>query len=361
LSIALADDRGLRWNVANETRDSGAPLDHLTPGIAALPANSQDELGQLVELLSSHATQVDATSIIPAEHFERFATLGLYGIFAPSELGGLGFDLGAMCAVIEVLASACLATTFVWMQHSRLLLAALDPASPSSVRDLLPAIVRGECKGGVALGGLLPGPPRLLATPAKDGWLLRGDAPWLSGWGVVDVLAVTARGPDNTVVNVLLDATLQPNLHVEHHQLSAINATATVKVTFDDLFVANNHVVSRQPYEPERGANEGLRVNGSLALAIIRRCCVLIGPSPLDDELRRCREELDRADAATMPSARAKASALAVRASHLLAVHRGSSAARRGDVAERTQREAALLLVFGSRPSIKASLLKQWL
>lgn len=353
--------RGLRWDVVNEIRDGGAPLHHLTPGIAMLPPHFQEELGQLVELLSSNAADVDATSVIPAEHFERFATLGLYGIFAPTEFGGLGFDLAAMCAVVEVLASACLATTFVWMQHSRLLLAALDPSSPTSVRDLLPEIVCGQCKGGVALGGLLPGPPRLRAEPAKDDWTLRGDAPWLSGWGVVDVLAVAARGPDNTVVNVLLDAKEQPNLHVEHHQLSAINATATVKVTFDDLFVPNDRVVSLQPYKPDRGGNEGLRVNGSLALAIIRRCCTLIGPSPLDDELQRCREELDHADAASMPVARAKASALAVRASHFLAVHRGSSAARRADIAERTQREAALLLVFGSRPSIKTALLEQLL
>jgi hypothetical protein len=41
----------------------------------------------------------------------------------------------------------------------------------------------------------------------------------------------------------------------------------------------------------------------------------------------------------------------------VLAVSRGSQSAISGDIAERTTREAALLLVFASRPAIKESLL----
>jgi hypothetical protein len=46
-----------------------------------------------------------------------------------------------------------------------------------------------------------------------------------------------------------------------------------------------------------------------------------------------------------------------VRAAHVLAVSRGSRSAISGDIAERTTREAALLLVFASRPAIKNALL----
>jgi len=78
----------------------------------------------------------------------------------------------------------------------------------------------------------------------------------------------------------------------------------------------------------------------------------------LDDELIDCRNELDGADVESMPKARARACALALRAAHVLAVQRGSGASLSGDIAERTSREAALLLVFGSRPAIKNSLLE---
>jgi hypothetical protein len=58
-----------------------------------------------------------------------------------------------------------------------------------------------------------------------------------------------------------------------------------------------------------------------------------------------------------MPAARAWACELAVRAAHVLAVRRGSTSALAGDPAERLTREAAFLLVFGSRPAIKDALL----
>jgi hypothetical protein len=77
----------------------------------------------------------------------------------------------------------------------------------------------------------------------------------------------------------------------------------------------------------------------------------------LDDQLRRCREELDTFETTDIAVSRARAAELAVRAAHVLAVSRGSRSAISGDVAERTTREAALLLVFASRPAIKNALL----
>jgi hypothetical protein len=83
-----------------------------------------------------------------------------------------------------------------------------------------------------------------------------------------------------------------------------------------------------------------------------------LGPSALDRELYDCRQRLDKATAEEMPAARAAACELAVRASHWLAVQRGSTSAVLGDPAERLTREAAFLLVFASRPAIKVSLLE---
>jgi hypothetical protein len=101
-----------------------------------------------------------------------------------------------------------------------------------------------------------------------------------------------------------------------------------------------------------------LRLNGSFSLGVARRCCALLGPSPIDDELNECRATLDAADDTHMAAARASASELAARAAHVLAVSRGSRSALAGDAADRLSREAAFLLVFGSRPAIKDALLK---
>lgn len=306
------------------------------------------------------AAAVDAADSVPEAHLRGLADAGLYGVFAPVSAGGLGRGESELRLVVEELASACLASTFVWAQHFGLLGAMLDPGAPAALREaLLPAVVRGEVRGGVALAGLLPGPPRLSAQPADGGWLVDGQAPWVSGWGTIDLLLAVARGPDDTAVTLLTDAREQPGLAAARQRLAAVNASATVQLSFTGLFVPDSRVVGQQPYDPARAQSEGLRLNGSLALGVARRCCALIGPSPLDDELDSCRAELDAAETDAMPAARARASELAVRAAHVLAVRRGSASALAGDVAERLAREAGFLLVFGSRPAIKDALLER--
>jgi alkylation response protein AidB-like acyl-CoA dehydrogenase len=318
-----------------------------------LPAKIQD----LAARFLADAAAVDAADAVPEEHLRGLAGAGLYGIFAPAGAGGLG--LGAEAGlVIEVLASACLASTFVWLQHLRLLGAMLDPGTPAALREaLLPAVVSGDVRGGVALTGLLPGPPRLTARPADGGWLLDGEAPWVSGWGIVDLLVVVARGPEAAAVTLLMDAREQQGLAAARQRLAAANASATVLLSFDGVFVPDGRLVGQRPYDPVAAQSEGLRGNGSLALGVGRRCCALIGPSPLDDELNACRADLDAADTAGMPAARARASEFAARAAHYLAVRRGSRSALAGDDAERLAREAGFLLVFGSRPAIRDALL----
>jgi alkylation response protein AidB-like acyl-CoA dehydrogenase len=321
--------------------------------------NVQARVRELTARFLADAATVDATGMLPAGHLDALASAGLYGIFAPTEAGGLGLDFPDVCAVVEELASGCLASAFVWIQHFGPLRALLDPAAPEPLRRaLLPGAVRGEVRGGVALAGLLPGPPRLSAVPVPGGWRLDGEAPWVSGWGHVTVLMVAARGPgDSSVARFLIDAVPQPGLAAERLRLAAADASATVKLTFSGLVVSADRCLGQQPFDPVRQQAEGLRSNGSLALGVVRRCCALLGPSALDGELDRCRAELDAAGTEAMPRARAHASELAMRAAHVLAVSRGSRSALAGDDAGRLTREAALLLVFASRPAIKQALL----
>jgi len=314
-------------------------------------------LSALAQRFADDAPEVDEATSVPAAHLEALAGLGLYGAFAPEREGGLGLGLVELCEVVEVLAAACLASTFVWIQHFRLLAAALDETAPATLTAQRANVIAGETKGGVVLGGALPGPALLRATPGARGWSLEGFAPWVSGWGLVDELFVAARAPEDTVVNVLLASEEQPGLVAVRHQLAALDATCTVRLSFESVAVDQSQVLSRVPYAPEQEAGPGLRLNGSLALGVARRCCSLLGSARLDDELRRCRHHLNGADPEAMPQARARACELATRAAGALAVARGSSSVVRGDVAERSIREAALLLTFGSRPAIRSALL----
>jgi hypothetical protein len=247
------------------------------------------------------------------------------------------------------------------LQHFGLLSALLDDSTPSALRAWVPDLVSGRRRSGISLVGLIPGPPLLSATPlGQGGYALSGQSPWVTGWGIVDALLVVARGPDDTNVALVIDAAEGPRLTAEHMHLAAMNASATVRLVYDEFVVPAARVIGRRPHDPLRREGRGLRNNGSLALGVARRALALLGPSPLDAELDRVRQALDDASDEQMATARTHASAFAVQAAHAFSVQHGSRSVLEGDPAERLTREAAALLVFGSRPAIRSGLLAQY-
>ena len=159
-----------------------------------------------------------------------------------------------MALTIEILASGCLTTTLVWMQHFGLLGNVVFGTEPLRERWGEDA-ARGRVRGGIAFGGLLPGPPVLTATAAEGGWTLDGFAPWVSGWGRIDLVHVAAHGPDDTVVNVVIDAVEGEGVTAERQRLAALDASATVRLDFASVRVPEERLLSIQPYDP--GASLG--------------------------------------------------------------------------------------------------------
>jgi alkylation response protein AidB-like acyl-CoA dehydrogenase len=319
------------------------------------------------EVLFPAAAEVDRAPRVPVGQLELLAAAGLYGAAAPASVGGADLSLPEFGLVVEALAGGSLATAFVWAQHHGLVrtLAGLPPSSPLRA-DWLAALAAGACKAGAAYGGLLPGPPRLRATPnPAGGWVLSGESPWVTGWGLVDLLHVAARAPDGTVVWQIVDAVERPGLRATPLRTVAADAASTVRLEFAGLPVPEGRATLVEPYEVPGVSGPPLRSNGSLALGVAGRCVALLPPGRAADELAAelaaCRAALDEAagagDPEAMPVARAAAAELAVRAAAALTVSTGAAAALAGSTADRLTREALFLLVFGSRPQIKTALL----
>jgi alkylation response protein AidB-like acyl-CoA dehydrogenase len=311
------------------------------------------------EELFPRAAAVDASDVLPRERLDLLADAGLYGLAGPRWAGGLEPDFPTFCGVVEALAGGDLTTAFVWVQHHGAVRALAADDASSALRDAeLPPLCRGEHRAGLALPGLHPGPSALEAVSTVDGWRLEGTAPWVTGWGLIDLVLVAARAPGDTVVWLLLDAGEQPGLTATRVALLACHASATVEVRFDGMAVDAGRVIRTTPYDPGAWTGGGdLRVNGSLALGVAGRACRLLEDDGLARELADHRATLDSSPPERMAEARAAASAFASRVATRLVVAAGSRAAVRGHPAERLVREATFLLVFGSRPAIKASLL----
>jgi alkylation response protein AidB-like acyl-CoA dehydrogenase len=372
-----------------------------------------DRARQLADdLLYPAAAEVDATGVIPPSHFVALAEAGLYGVATEAP--------AVLPAITEVLAGACLATTFVWMQHHGPV-RTLAASTPAALRERwLDAAVAGRVRCGVALAGGVPDPPLLWATREAGGWRLEGRAPLVTGWGLIDLVQVAARDtatadvPDDAavIVTALLDAREEPGLTVRPLALLAAQASSTVELQFDDVRVPDERVAAR----PTRsaflaGMTASSRVNGALALGVAGRCVRLIaetGRAPavaerLAEEVDAARSALDAAldtaapapgsqqcdipptqpqqchipptqsqqcdipptqgaglqqgGTAGMAAARAAASELAHRAAGALVTAAGSRAILDGHPAGRLLREAAFTLVAAGRDEIRTDLL----
>jgi alkylation response protein AidB-like acyl-CoA dehydrogenase len=337
--------------------------------------------GLAEELLFPTALATDAGDRVPREHLDHIAEAGLYGLFGPAEAGGMAVEESVGRRVMEIMASGCLTTTFVWMPHHGAVRSVAASSTPGLREKWLAPMCRGDARAGFALGGILPGGPGVTARPVDGGWLLTGTAPWVTGWHLVDVVHTAAHAPDDTILWSLIDAVESPTLTCERLRLLAVNASVTVSVHFHDHFVPAERVTGTEPLSAWVGsAPSGNRlapvgqdgrwslgrhhmatVTGALALGLTSRCCRLMPPGPLDGELLTHRNALDLAATSapdTLPTVRAHASELALRAAAALVVTTGSRSILLSTHPQRLMREATFLLVFGTRPPIPSELLR---
>jgi alkylation response protein AidB-like acyl-CoA dehydrogenase len=316
-------------------------------------------------LLFPAALAVDQATAVPVSHLDALAAAGLYGLAGPLDYGGLGLEAEESLAVIERLASGCLTTTFVWLQHHASV-RAVSLAGGSIAEEWLRPLCSGERRAGVAFAGLRrPGPPLITAERTRQGWALTGTAPWVTGWSRIGVMLVAARVPampDVPVLWLLVDAVERQGVSAERLRLEAVDASVTVRVTFDGAFVDDDRVVGLEPFASwqERDAG-GLRANGSLSLGLALRCARLLGGTAgraAEDLVAERRNQLDRSDSGALPRARAKAAELALATATSLVIETGGRAVLLESVAQLLARQAIFLLVFGQTPAIKSEQLR---
>lgn len=326
---------------------------------------------------------------MPRGHLDALADAGLCGLAGPVEYGGCAAPTSVTRPAYEALAGACGVTFFVWVQHHApvRLLARSDN---DGLRDRwLPGLCQGSVLGGVAFAYLRrPGPPAVVARAVPGGWRVRGEAPWVTSWGLARLFAVAAaieaddgdgdgdtsaapggRGPGQALFFLLDAETAGPSVRpTPPLAMSAMAASATVRLAFDDLFVPADQVVATIDIGAWRGRDRaatsqphpapfGLATTATRLLG--ERAAV--GPGggqpavdrasrSLAAELDQCRdrsyalsdsERTDDAHLNAMVEARALSLDLAMRSAQALVAATGGRAMGLDHPAQRLVREAA--------------------
>lgn len=315
------------------------------------------------------ALAVDRTGHVPDSHWETLADAGLYGIAAPTDAGGPGLDLPQIIEILETMAGGCLATAFTWVQHHGML-AALAATGNHALRDeFVPGAIAGSIRGGVAYAGAVPVPPRMCAQQVSGGWRLSGHAPFVSGWGIIDVIQISAGDVETgDIVAGLVSAEVQPGITtVTAQPLFVADASQTVALEVDGLFIPDDRIVSRvSRADFLANQNFGSRLNATLPIGLVGRCARLLdeagesaAATALRGEADAIRERLDAglSDPSTLLRARADGCELATRAAGALVAARGGPSLLRSDPAQLLARSAQFTLVAASRPELKRSLI----
>lgn len=328
-------------------------------------------------ILFPAAAEVDQAAGVPVGHLEALAGAGLFGLLGPREHGGVEAPPPVARAVFETLAAACGVTFFVWVQHHapvRLLSASANRA----LRErLLPRLCSGELQGGVAFAHLRrPGPPAVVARSVDDGFVLRGEAPWVTSWGMAGVFAVAAQveGDEERVVFVAIDGDASPALTPSPPlRLLAMNASTTVRLAFHDLPVAEDRLITELSLGAWREQDRFVTAQPNPAAFGVAATAIRLlaerdtgAAAALEKEWSGLREEsYALADGPEMPEGkverqvelRAWSLELAARAAHALVTATGGRAMELSHPAQRLFREAAFYAIQAQTPALRAATL----
>jgi len=331
-------------------------------------------------LLAPTAERTDRSALVPRTHLEALAQAGLFGLVAPTEDGGADVDPPTLRAVLRTLAGGCGATSFVWAQHHGLV-GLLRNTDNGEVRHRwLGPLARGQSLAGTAFAHVRRGgPPALRAERQSSGWSLRGEAPWVTSWGLADVYSVAAvTSEDDLVWSAVAGATAPGLVPSDPLDLAVMTSTSTIRLRFDDLFVPHSDVVAVLPVERwrQRDRPRVACLNPS-ALGVVDRSLTLLaahGDAGAVEAHRRLAAELaaceavvaacaaavdaDQGDIERSSAARAWGLDLARRSADALAAASGGQAMQSDHPAQRLVREAAFYVVQAQDASGRSATLR---
>ena len=278
------------------------------------------------------------------------AAAGMFRLPVASALGGLEAPPDLLWDVTEALSAGCGVTQFLQTQHLSAVALVSRTENEALRSESLPDLMNGRQLAGVAIAHLRR-PKAVQVERVGDRVVFDGVAPWFTGWGAMDSVALAGTLPDGRYLYVLIPTA--GLLASEPMRLCAMSAASTVSLDLRGLEVASDRILLVQTPEEMRQADAGRVLRHSAQPLGVVRAAVAILRARSEGSARAAADSFElqgdplralaRQWSGDPPSAyriRARANALAGRAAQAALVASGGAGNDLAHPAQRLVREA---------------------
>ena len=148
--------------------------------------------------IAPRAAEIDRDNEFPRELWPKLGALGLHGITAPEEFGGLGLGYLEHCVAMEEVSRASASIGLSYGAHSNLCVNQIvRNGSPEQRARYLPKLISGEHVGALAMSEPGAGSDvvsmKTRAEKKGDRYVLNGSKMWITNGPQADVLLIYAK------------------------------------------------------------------------------------------------------------------------------------------------------------------------
>lgn len=220
--------------------------------------NEQQMLKEMVQDFAEkeivpYAREVDETSKMRYETFEKLGELGLLGIPFPEKYGGAGGDTISYCIAVEEIGKACGGTGLSYAANTSL------GASPiyyfgteEQKQEWLVPMAKGKTMGAFGLtepnAGSDAGGTRTSAILDGDDWVINGEKCWITNAGYsrqIIVTAVTGKREDGrNIVSAIIVPSDTPGVTIScNYDKMGVRGSNTCEIILENVRVPRENLL----------------------------------------------------------------------------------------------------------------------
>ncbi|GAM29287.1 hypothetical protein SAMD00019534_124630 [Acytostelium subglobosum LB1] len=204
--------------------------------------------------LAPIAADVDRNNAFPMHMWKKMGDLGLLGITAPAEYGGLDMGYTAHCIAMEELSRASASVALSYGAHSNLCVNQITRnGNEQQKQKYLPKLISGDFVGALAMSEPNAGSDVVsMKTNAKrtdGGWVLNGTKMWITNGPDADVLVVYAKTDVNAgskgITAFLIEKGMKGFTTGQKLDKLGMRGSNTCELIFEDCFVPDANVLNQ--------------------------------------------------------------------------------------------------------------------